>query len=220
MTGHAVAHPFAGPDERARRRGRPSPAETAEITRLILTSALEVFSQQSFDDASIEGIAARAGVKKDTIYKRFPDKRALLRGALQERVSTWAKAGSMTVAGETLEERLKSYAVLLLRHATSPEGRLWIRLVESAWQGLEELNERRAAVGYDQAQRIIANEIRRWTAHEKRPARDPEMVATALMAMLTGWTDATGLDAAVAEEEVTRFAHAAVDLVIRGRAAW
>lgn len=211
----------AEPGGQARRRGRPSPDQTEKITRLILSAALDVFSTATFDEASIEAIAARAGVKKDTIYKRFPDKRALLRAVLSERVSSSATASKMMeMEGESLEDRLKSYAVNLLRHATSAEGRLWIRMIHEAWPGSDEVEERRRAIGYDQAVRLIADEIRTAKAKQGKPVRDPEFVATALMAMLNGWTTTTGLSENVSPEEITRLAHAAIDLISGGRRNW
>jgi TetR/AcrR family transcriptional regulator, mexJK operon transcriptional repressor len=210
----------APPENAARRRGRPSPEETEEITRSILTAAMAIFSEQSFNDASIEAIAARAGVKKDTIYKRYADKRALLRAALGKRLADWSRTQGVVFSGDTLEQRLKSYAVHLLRQATSEEGRIWIGLVHSAWQGLEGRNERHSAIGYHHAVRLIASELRDATARDQAPARNPEMVATALMAMLAGWTDAVVPSTSVSEGEIIRFAETAIDLIIYGRSAW
>lgn len=209
-----------GGQSTARRRGRPTPAEANEITGLILTAANDEFIAHSFEEASIEAVAARAGVKKDTIYKRYTDKRMLLRAVLKERVREWKVAAALVVNGTTLEDVLKSYAVALLSHATSPEGRIWIKHVESAWPGLDQLENRREAMGYGYAIRLISRQVRIWTTKDGSPARNPDLVATALMAILTGWTDATGLSARVSKQKVEHFAHSAVELLIGGRSAW
>jgi TetR/AcrR family transcriptional regulator of autoinduction and epiphytic fitness len=43
----------------------------------IIRSAIEVFSQKGFEQASMEGISKHAGVSKRTLYKYYPNKEAL-----------------------------------------------------------------------------------------------------------------------------------------------
>ncbi|NVD08503.1 TetR/AcrR family transcriptional regulator [Vibrio sp. JPW-9-11-11] len=43
----------------------------------IIKSAIEVFSQKGFNQASMEGISKQAGVSKRTLYKYYPNKEAL-----------------------------------------------------------------------------------------------------------------------------------------------
>lgn len=43
----------------------------------IIKSAIEVFSQRGFEQASMEGISKHAGVSKRTLYKYYPNKDAL-----------------------------------------------------------------------------------------------------------------------------------------------
>jgi AcrR family transcriptional regulator len=203
-----------------RRRGRPSSAETARITDLILRAATAIFMTSSFAETSIEAVAAGAGVKKDTVYKRFSDKKTLLRAVVQRRVQKWRATGNLVPSGDSLEERLKSYSVALLSYAISDEGRTWIGHVQSAWPGIDGINNRHEVMGYDNALRSISREIRNKTAGDEQPASNPEFVAMALMAILTGWTDTTGWHAEVSEAEVAQFAYAAVELVLGGRASW
>jgi AcrR family transcriptional regulator len=61
--------------------GRPR-SERAD--RAILAAAIELFVEQGFEAMSIEGIAARAGVGKNTIYRRWASKEDLLVGAIDE----------------------------------------------------------------------------------------------------------------------------------------
>ncbi|MFI5730850.1 TetR/AcrR family transcriptional regulator [Kribbella sp. NPDC051587] len=53
--------------------------------RAILDAALELCQDQSFAGLTMEGIAKRAGVGKQTIYRWWPSKAAILLEALQER---------------------------------------------------------------------------------------------------------------------------------------
>jgi len=55
--------------------GRPRSEETKKS---ILTAAYELLSENGFNAVTIEGIAARAGVSKATIYKWWPGKAAVV----------------------------------------------------------------------------------------------------------------------------------------------
>ena len=64
----------------ARRPGRPRSAEADEA---ILAAAFAVFAECGFDGMTVEGVAARAGVGKGTIYRRYPGKLDLIIAASQ-----------------------------------------------------------------------------------------------------------------------------------------
>ncbi|HEY2332861.1 MAG TPA: helix-turn-helix domain-containing protein, partial [Acidimicrobiales bacterium] len=58
-----------------RRPGRP---RDVRVDASIESATIEELCERGFGGASIEGIAARAGVGKATIYRRFPSREALL----------------------------------------------------------------------------------------------------------------------------------------------
>jgi AcrR family transcriptional regulator len=58
-------------DPEARRPGRPRSTEADEA---ILEAAVELFADGGLDGLTVEGVAARAGVSKATIYRRYPCK--------------------------------------------------------------------------------------------------------------------------------------------------
>ncbi|MPZ88463.1 MAG: TetR family transcriptional regulator [Nitriliruptorales bacterium] len=67
-----------------RPRGRPrDPA----IDRVVLEATLDELAANGYEGMSIDGIAARAGVSKPTIYRRWADKPALAIGAIAILVS-------------------------------------------------------------------------------------------------------------------------------------
>ncbi|RFU36821.1 TetR/AcrR family transcriptional regulator [Actinomadura logoneensis] len=66
----------------AARPGRPR-SERAE--KAILDATIDLLAEESgVDGVSMEAVAARAGVAKTTIYRRWPNKEALIVGALGE----------------------------------------------------------------------------------------------------------------------------------------
>jgi AcrR family transcriptional regulator len=75
----SAASPTVGPDAGPRRPGRPR-SEQAE--QAILSAALDVFAESGPDALCIEQVAAKAGVGKATIYRRWPGKEDMLVDAL------------------------------------------------------------------------------------------------------------------------------------------
>jgi AcrR family transcriptional regulator len=65
----------------ARRRGRP---RRPTASKAILDATLELLAEGGFPAATIDAIAARAGVGRNTIYRRWPSKEELIADALHE----------------------------------------------------------------------------------------------------------------------------------------
>jgi AcrR family transcriptional regulator len=100
-------------------RGRP---RSAEADRAILTATLELLAERGLNAMSIEEVAARAGVGKTTIYRRWPSKGLLaldafvisfraeqplpdtgtLRGDLLSALHAWVRAVTQTAMGPML----------------------------------------------------------------------------------------------------------------------
>ena len=69
------------PEQGQRKPGRP---RSAQAHKAILDAALELLAQEGFQGLSIEDIAARAGVGKTTIYRRWSSKDELVIDAIHE----------------------------------------------------------------------------------------------------------------------------------------
>ncbi|CAN7582181.1 TetR/AcrR family transcriptional regulator [Phenylobacterium sp. LjRoot219] len=202
------------------KRGRPTADQAAAIANTILTAATDIFLSEDYEGASMEAIAARAGVPKSTLYKRFPDKRTLLRAVLKERVASWAPPEQDALLSDDLEQRLRQHAAWMLAQATSVEVRAFLGLVASAWKDPEEAPSRQEVIGYTEMVERLANEIREYGPKRGIHAKDPMRVASALMAMLAGWAGMSGPGPELAGDEAVTFAHTAVDLLLNGSAAW
>jgi AcrR family transcriptional regulator len=67
--------------EAPRPPGRP---RSPEADRAILDAAIDLFVEEGYEGMSIEGVAARAGVGKTTIYRRWSSKEELIVAAIDE----------------------------------------------------------------------------------------------------------------------------------------
>src|SRR5260221_10727285 len=65
------------------RKARPrTGGRSARVVNEVLAATLEVFAEHGYAGMSVEAVAARAGVNKTTIYRRWPAKVDLLGAAL------------------------------------------------------------------------------------------------------------------------------------------
>jgi AcrR family transcriptional regulator len=78
-------------DPAARSRGRP---RSDSARRAILRAARELIDENGPTALTVEGIAARAGVGKPTIYRWWPDRHSVAMAALMESESAVSSSGS------------------------------------------------------------------------------------------------------------------------------
>ncbi|MGE0665676.1 MAG: TetR/AcrR family transcriptional regulator [Sphingomonadales bacterium] len=90
----------------------PQQARSRDKLRRIMDAALELFTAKGYDNASMAEIAAAAGIAAGSIYRRFPDKQALLYAVLASYFRARAadvdrffgeNAASLTTPGDVVE---------------------------------------------------------------------------------------------------------------------
>lgn len=182
-----------------------------------MEAATATFLDVGFEDASMESIAASAGITKVTLYKRFPDKRSLLRAVVQ---ANRPEPKPPALSGLGVEARLKQLATTILVGGVSPEVRAFHALVATAWPDPLDMPAREDVLGYHAMQARLEREIASGSAELGiSPTRAPT-VALALMAMLSGWFEHRTPDPDRDAVDADAFARAAVDLLIYGKEAW
>lgn len=121
-------------EERAR-RGRP---RSEASRRAVLEATARLVRARTYDDLTIEGIAAESGVAKTTIYRRWKSKAEIVREA--------AVAGVLQVGGLEIEDTgdlradLRDWVLGLRHEAFEPKHMSLARALLSA--GLEAVGER------------------------------------------------------------------------------
>ncbi len=99
----------------AKSSAQTEPLDSAK-RRQILGGAREAFLARGFEGASMGEIARKAGVSKGTLYVYFGSKEALFTAVVMCNVAaTIARFGPHAPSGATIEERLESLGVTILR---------------------------------------------------------------------------------------------------------
>jgi len=88
----------------------------------ILEAAKRMFTQHGFDGASMDQIAAEAGVSKLTVYSHFGDKDALFLAAVESHCDLSLPSSLFEPSPETpLRDRLMEIAIAFYSMVTAPE---------------------------------------------------------------------------------------------------
>ena len=141
----------------APRRGRP---RDAQAERAILQATVELLSEVGFNQLSIEAVAARAGVGKPTIYRRWPSKPELVLDAVERLAPPFPTADT----GDPLTDLRQIVPELIVGLTSSPVARATIALAGDAEMtrrlGEQYLWPRRAGIAVILHRAIAAGELR------------------------------------------------------------
>ncbi len=124
-------------EARARGPGRP---RDAQKDAAIIRAAQRLFLERGFEGASVDAIAAAAGVAKATVYARFADKEALLRESIITKCGAFLDADTFDWrAGRTLRDGLIAIARRFLSLVTDAEALSMHRLMMQEGQKSDRL---------------------------------------------------------------------------------
>ncbi len=115
-----------GANSGAAPRGRP---RSQEADRAILGAAVELLAERGLADMSIEEVAARAGVGKATIYRRWPSKGLL---ALDAFVASFREQQPLPDTGTLSGDLLEALHAWVRAVTRTPMGRMLADLIAEA----------------------------------------------------------------------------------------
>src|SRR5260370_18750172 len=75
---------MATTSESEKGRRKPGRPRSAQAQKAIIDATLELLAEEGFQGLSIEAVAARAGVGKTTIYRRWSSKEELVMEAIRQ----------------------------------------------------------------------------------------------------------------------------------------
>ena len=196
----------AGTAAEHRRPGRP---RSEQADRAIIEAALDLFAEHGVEGLCIEDVAARAGVGKATIYRRWPGKEDLLLDAL-----TALKTPLPEPRGESARDDLVALLAAMAADYADPRRARQFALLLGEGAKFPRLLSRYTGTVLEPRREVIRSVLRRGVAAgELRPGTDVEVA----LYMLTGAVVARGKHDPQAVS--ADYAERVVDELLRGLAA-
>ncbi|WP_308936555.1 TetR/AcrR family transcriptional regulator [Rhizobium dioscoreae] len=198
-----------------------SPPATSK-RQAILNAAADVFAEDGFAAASIDAIAARAGVSRQTVYNQLGDKDNLFKVVVAEiteksSADFFRVLDTFPVAPVDLEKELTEFSSLLLRKAVcDPNGRWLRKLLETEGSRFPELFETWKEYGPGKKYPAIAARLAQLALAGHLDIEDPALAARQYMALLaTDLRINQQIGRPTAEEEIHRMAREATKTFLR-----
>jgi AcrR family transcriptional regulator len=168
--------------------GRP---RSAEADRAILRAAVDLLADEGYGGVTMEGVAARAGVGKATVYRRWPCKSALVVDAVD---ACRESASQPPDTGSVREDLLAFVRGFMHPIRTSDAGRVMPALVAELARSPELASAFRE--GFVQPRRAkVLEAVRRGVDRgEVRAGVDAELVADGVVALLMHRFLVTGME--------------------------
>ena len=168
--------------------GRP---RSAEADRAILRAAVDLLADEGYGGVTMEGVAARAGVGKATVYRRWSSKSALVVDAISAcRESGWQPPDT----GSARDDLLAFVHGFMHHLRTSDAGRVMPALVTELARNAELAVAFREDFVQPRRSRVLEAVRRGVDRGEVRTDVDPELVADAVVALLLHRFLVTGME--------------------------
>jgi AcrR family transcriptional regulator len=167
----------------------PHPKESdSPKRRQILDGARHVFGELGFERASVDLIAARAGVSKATIYKHYEDKKALFLACVAHDAEE-LRTGLCACVGDPADDvelALQAVGERMMRLFLSPGVVAFYRQVIAEAANLPGLGQAVFERGAAVIQQTVAAYLERWDRAGALRIDDPRVAAVQFLALCQG----------------------------------
>ena len=144
------------PRDATRRAGRP---RSVQADRAIIDAALEVFAESGAEGLCIEKVAAKAGVGKATIYRRWPGKEDLLLDAISAMRSPLPRP-----KGESVRDDLAALVDAIGKESADPRRARQFALLLGEGASYPRLLERYVETVVEPRREVVRGVLRRGVA--------------------------------------------------------
>ncbi|WP_174300075.1 TetR/AcrR family transcriptional regulator [Caulobacter sp. S45] len=180
----------------------------------ILDAASEVLAERGFG-ASIEEVARRAGVSKQTIYNHYKSKTELVRILVERRRSLVTATLDQAPPEQRVEVTLARYAAAILQAMMNPASLQLMRMAITSTTDMPELARAVYDAGIGAASRHLANYLSRRPELE---IDNPRRAADVFVGMATGRLQTRllmGVESGFEPDQVAARAEEAADRFVR-----
>lgn len=196
------------------RRGRPVDLRKRGE---IVAAARRAFFDTGFAGASIEAIAAEAGVSKVTVYNHFGDKRGLFSATVESECEAIRSRLLFDEGAGSLRDRLVAFGDTMVAFLSRPEMIRFEQRMAAEIEHDPELGPCFLEAGPRRMLRTLAGLLEREIARGTLRPVDPEVMAEQLASMCKGLADMERRFTGRSDSGVdSRRVRAAVDLFVAG----
>ena len=181
---NASVHKRHGEINRRASGGRPrDPGKD----KAILEAARNTFFERGFNRTAMEEVAARAGVSKVTLYKRFADKEALFEAVVRREVERMVEEfENWPYDDGSLPERLNAFGAILLRFLFSTRHHLLDRMLSQEFATMPDMARRFYQAGPGFCRSRLGNMLADAAASREIRLDDPLLAAADLLSLWMG----------------------------------
>lgn len=154
-------------------------------TEAILDAAAIVFGERGLA-ASMEEIARRARVSKQTIYNHYGSKPELIRAIVARRVSEITAPLMAPAAAEHPEEALAAFGRFMIEAVANPRGLSMLRMAVESAAGQPDVARAFFEAGPATSRRRLADFLRMETQAGRMTVDDPALAAEFFASMVVG----------------------------------
>jgi AcrR family transcriptional regulator len=102
----------------------PKQARSRESHERLMKAARELLNEKGIEGTTVPRVAARAGLSPASVYRRFPDKDALMRAAVLQTLESLDAATAATLTPELAERlSLRAFAETMVRQSLASQRR-------------------------------------------------------------------------------------------------
>jgi TetR/AcrR family transcriptional regulator, mexJK operon transcriptional repressor len=208
------------PQAALRKRGRPRRGTELARTAALINAATRVFLREGYGLASIDKVAAEAGVSTRTIYERYKNKADLL-GAVISRLVDRMSTVLATADLHRLEPRaaLALIADTITGRARDPDAAALFRIVATEAHRFPELAAKMRENNKRCVDNVVAGYLRAQVARGELALADPDRAATLFLQMICAELHETllfGGEAAVARLDCKSHVEHVIDIFLLG----
>lgn len=184
-------------------RGRP---RDVGKNNAIIEAASELFLELGFDGTSMDGVAKRAGVSKQTVYSHFSSKEQLFGDAVHAAIAAYYPDRALaSVENHTLEADLRAVCYRLATLLMTDQAIAMYRLLVTAAAKGSELGELFWRSGPADIQRQLAAFLQTWVERGALNIGDTEKAGQQLVALFkepVHFKISIGIQAKLSEAEI------------------
>ncbi len=168
-------------------KGRPTDPAKRDA---IIAAATRAFFKEGFAGASIEQIAADAGVSKVTVYSHFGDKSGLFTASVESQCEQMRRHFSIDAfASGSLRERLMAIGEAMVAFLSREEMVQFERRIAAETEREPEVGAAFLAAGPHRMKRVFAAFIDAMSQAGELKVADPELAAEQFVSMCKGMGD-------------------------------